>query len=122
MLKFLLNGNLSIETKYFLEELGYSVKTIAEFGLRNAEDIEIIQFAQKNNYIIITFDLDFGEIYYFANPSKIGIIVLKLGDQTIESVDEALQILLNSKVLAKRSNQNSLIIFDGKKIRIRNKF
>jgi len=119
MLKFLLNGNLSWETKEFLKRLGYQVATLTEFGLSKAQDLEIVQFAQKNKYTIITLDLDFGEIYYYYRSIKIGIIVLRLKDQTIMSVNQALKILLSSKVIDKRSIKNSLIIFDGIKIRIR---
>lgn len=119
MLKFLLNGNLSWETKEFLKKLGYKAETIAKFGLSRAQDFEIVQFAQKNKYIIITLDLDFGEIYYYYRSIKIGIIILKLKDQTIESVNKALKILLDSKILHKELVRNSLIIFDGTKIRVR---
>ena len=121
MLKFLLNGNLSWETKEYLQKLGYEVETIAKFGLSRAQDFEIVQFAQKNKYIIITLDLDFGEIYYYHYPLEIGIIILKLKDQTIESVNRTLKILLDSKTVHKKLVKNSLIIFDGTKIRIRRK-
>ena len=120
-LKFLLNGNLSWETKNFLEKLGYQAENIARFSLGRAKDFEIVQFAQKHKYIIITLDLDFGEIYYFSGQSKLAIIVLKLKDQTIESVNRNLEILLSTKSLSKKLLANSLVIFDGTKIRIRKK-
>jgi hypothetical protein len=63
-------------------------------------------------------DLDFGEIYYFSSQPKVGIIVLKLKNQTVESVNQSLKILFDSKVMNKKTNRNSLIIFDGTKIRI----
>jgi len=119
MLKFLLNGNISWETKEFLEKLGFRTEILAKFGLSHAKDFEIVKFAQKHKYIIITLDLDFGEIYYFINQPKLGTIVLKLRDQTVESVNRSLQILLSSKMLNKKILPNSLIIFDGQKIRIR---
>ena len=119
MLKFLLNGNLSWETKEFLNRLGYQTETIAKFGLSRAQDFEIVQFAQKNKYTIITLDLDFGEIYYYHYPLKVGIIILKLKDQTIESVNRTLKILLDSKIIHKELLKYSLIIFDGTKIRVR---
>jgi len=121
MFKFLLNGNISWETKEFLKKLGYQAEIISHFGLSKSKDIEIVLFAQKRKYIIITLDLDFGEIYYFSQRSRAGIIILKLKDQTVESVNQSLAILLKSKTINKEIWQNSLIIFDGKKIRLRKK-
>jgi len=121
MLKFLLDGNLSWETKEFLVKLGYRTDSLVQFGLSRSRDSEIIQFARKHQYIVISLDLDFGEIYYFASQPAVGVIVLKLKNQTIESVNKALKILLDSKILNKKSLQKSLIIFDGKKIRVRRK-
>ena len=37
--------------------------------------------------MIITLDQDFGEIYYLSEPGRIGVLVLRLRDQTIESVN-----------------------------------
>ena len=120
-LKFLLDSNLSWETAEFLKNLGYNVKTARELNLGQAEDIEIAKFAQKYKRIIVTLDLDFGEIYYFGYPSVVGIIVLRLENQTIESVNRSLEILLASTKLGPKIFQNSLIIFDGVKIRTRRK-
>lgn len=120
MPKFLLDANLSRETEAFLQSLGYEAKTVAQFGLNYAKDAEIVKFAQKHGYIIVTLDIDFGEIYYFFSQPEIGIVILKLKDQTIESVNKAMRILSKAGIFKKRF-QKSLIIFDGEKIRIRKK-
>lgn len=121
MLKFLLNANLSWETAGFLKTLGYEAKTVAQFGLTQADDQTIVDFAIKKKLVIITLDLDFGEIYYFSASIRLGVIVLKLKDQTVESVNKNLEKLLATEVLDKRELAKSLIVFDGKKIRIRRK-
>jgi len=71
MLKFLLNANISYETAKFLQSKGYEAKTVAQFGLGKAEDAKIVEKAIKEKRIIITFDLDFGEIFYFSTKEKI---------------------------------------------------
>jgi len=121
MPKFLLNANLSRETKDFLKILGYEAETVAKFSLGKAKDQEIVKFAQKHGYIIITLDMDFGEIYYFASQPPIGIVILKLKNQTIESVNNSLKTLHKIGVLEKKQFQKSLIIFNGKKVRVTKK-
>jgi len=117
--KFLLDANLSSETKDYLISLDYQAYAVAEFNLSQAEDKEIFAFAQKKKLIIITLDLDFGQIYYFSSQASIGVIILKLSDQTIESVNKNLSRLLATKILEKRKLQKFLITMDEKKIRIR---
>lgn len=121
MLKFLLNANISHETASFLNQIGYEAKTVAQFNLEESTDQEIVNFATKHKMIIVTLDLDFGEIFYFSSKSRLGIIILKLADQRVESVNKILIRLLDSKILNKKKFQTSLIIVDENKFRIRTK-
>lgn len=121
MLKFLLNANISHETAEFLKSMGYEVKTVAQFGLETAEDVKIVEKAVKEKMIIITLDLDFGNIFYFSTKEKIWIIVLRLKNQTVGSVNKTLKWLLETKILEKRESKNTLMIIREKGIRIRRK-
>lgn len=91
MLKLLLNANLSPETASFLRKLGFDVKCLLEENLRIITDEEVVELAKREKRIILTFDLDFGEIYHLRERGQVGIIVLRLSDQTIESVNAALK-------------------------------
>jgi len=91
MLRLLLNANLSPETAKFLRDLGFDVKSLLEEDLGAVSDEKVVKLAKKERRLIITFDLDFGEIYHFREEEKVGIIVLRLKDQTVESVNEALK-------------------------------
>ncbi|MDA2922267.1 DUF5615 family PIN-like protein [Patescibacteria group bacterium AH-259-L07] len=122
MLKFLLNANISHETADFLNSLGYDAKTVAQFNLRRADDSAIVTKAIKEKRIIITFDLDFGEIFYFLAKKNLGVIILKLRDQTVESVNKTLRWLLETKILEKKKFKNALIIVEERRIRVRRKF
>jgi len=122
MLKFLLNANISQETAEFLKSKGHEAKTVAQFSLEKAEDIKIVEKAVKEKMIIVTFDMDFGEIFYFSTKQKIWVIVLKLRNQTVESVNKTLEWLLKTKILEKKEFQNTLVIVREGRIRIRRKF
>lgn len=91
MLRLLLNANLSPETAAFLREFGFDVKCLLENGFGAISDEEVVELAKGESRVIVTFDLDFGEIYHFREEEKVGIIVLRLKNQTVESVDEALK-------------------------------
>ncbi len=60
--------------------------------------------------------VDFGEIYYFSEKEAVGIIILRLKNQTVESFNNTL-----GKFFQKEANNidlnNSLVIIDENKIR-----
>jgi predicted nuclease of predicted toxin-antitoxin system len=115
-IKFLLDANLSPETAIFLRAHGYNVKSLIEEGMGAVDDEAVALIAEKERRIIVTFDLDFGEIYYFARDKKFGVIVLRIEDQRVESVNIILQRFLyftKNKVLDKK-----LFIVREKEIRI----
>jgi predicted nuclease of predicted toxin-antitoxin system len=121
MLRFLLNANISHETAQFLNSLGCDAKTATQFGLGNAEDSKIAGKAIKEKRILVTFDLDFGEIFYFSKEAELWIIILKLHNQTVESVNKNLKGLLDSKILEDKNLKNTLMIVSEGSIRVRRK-
>ena len=112
MLEFLLNANLSPETASFLRELGFDVKCLLEENLSAIPDEEVIEIAKKEDRVIVTFDLDFGQIYHFREKQKVGIVVLRLEDQTVESVNSVLQSFFANFKGQEDKIQKSLIIVE----------
>src|SRR3989344_6649508 len=82
--KILADLNISLKTVNFLQNLGIDIKRIDK-SLSTDEDV--VELAKKENRTIITFDKDFGEIYYFSKEKSFTIILLYLKDQTAESVN-----------------------------------
>lgn len=118
MIKFLLDANLSPETAEFLRNLNYDSKSILEENLGQISDEKVIKFAKKEKRIIITHDLDFGEIYHFREEGKIGILVLRLKDQTIKSTNKILEKFLKEKILEKQKLEKSLVVLNETSCRI----
>lgn len=122
MIKFLLGESISPETAHLLCELGYDAIHVNQTNLRGHFDEEIISYAEKDERIIITFDRDFGEIWYYTSEIKVGIIVLKIKPQTVENANNVLSKFLKSNAIEKKKLQKSLIILEAHKYRYREKF
>ena len=110
MLKFLLDANLSPQTSKYLIKLGFNTKSITEEKLGHLKDPEIFTIAKKEKRIIVTFDLDFGEIYHQHESDGVGIIVLRLENQTPENVNFVLDQFLTKDINRLKQNVNSLIV------------
>ena len=110
MIKFLLDANLSPQTSRYLIKLGFDSKSITAEKLGHIKDPEVVKIAKKEKRIIITFDLDFGEIYHQKESSNVGIIVLRLDNQTPENVNSVLGQFLSKDLSKLKQNMNSLIV------------
>lgn len=88
MLKFLADLNISPKTVAYLNSLGVDIIRIDK---ANAEDGEVVKKAKREERVILTFDKDFGEIYYFFEKAQISVIVLSFKDQRYENVNKVLK-------------------------------
>jgi predicted nuclease of predicted toxin-antitoxin system len=74
------------------------------------KDQEIVSLAQREGRIILTHDLDFGEIYHLTSGGEVGVIVLRLRRQTVEAVNEVLTRFLASGILDDEKLHRALIV------------
>ncbi len=88
--KFLLDANLSPITAEFLRNLNFDATSIIEQKLHNLSDEEVVRKAKKEERVIITFDKDFADLWYFRQKGKIGIMRIRTKNQTPENVNEIL--------------------------------
>lgn len=121
-MKFLLDANISPETATFLRQFNFNVKSLIEENLSCLSDVEVVDLAKQEKRIIITFDLDFGEIFYFFKKREVGIIVLRLQDQRVENVNNILEKFIKYYELDKKSNKFNkfLVILSEDNVRIIN--
>jgi predicted nuclease of predicted toxin-antitoxin system len=117
-LSFLLDANISPETAVYLRGFGCDAKSLIEEGLGFIEDSAVAALARQERRILVTFDLDFGEIYYFSAKKKFGVIVLRFGDQRVEAVNERLRQFLSGRADLLKGAGRKLIILSESNIRI----
>lgn len=110
MISFLADENISPETADHLQTLGHSCRSLCRRGPWQLSDSEIVALAREEGQIILTHDLDFGQLYYFRERGEIGIIVLRLRNQTVESVNEVLTRFLEVCPLKAEELGRSLVI------------
>lgn len=105
MLKFLADLNISPKTVAYLDSLGIDIIRVDK---ANAEDGEVVKKAKREGRVILTFDKDFGEIYYYFEKGQISVIVLSFKDQRHENVNKVLTKFLAE--VKKTDMENRLMI------------
>lgn len=114
-MKFLADESLEYPVISFLKENKIDIIAVRDL-MRGARDAEIIDFAFKNDLLIITSDKDFGELTFRLRRPNCGIILLRLNE--IESEGKA-NLLLNAILKLTPDIKNKFIVIDKVKIRIR---
>lgn len=118
MPRFLLDANLSPESAAFLRTtFGFDAVDLLTLGQSHLTDREIVAMAKREERVVITFDLDFGQIYHRWERGQIGAIVLRLEDQTVESVNRVLGRFFTN-VAATVTLERSLVVLDEARVRI----
>jgi predicted nuclease of predicted toxin-antitoxin system len=88
---------ISPVTVAWLNQQGHDAKHLAEERLHKLSDREIFDKADKENRIILTTDLDFGEIAVSAEESKISVIIFRQADRTPASINQYLERVINTE-------------------------
>jgi predicted nuclease of predicted toxin-antitoxin system len=93
--KFLLDADMPRSSAAAIRSLGFDVQDVRDLGMRYATDQEIIDYALNTGRIVITRDLDYGEILRY--PQHPGAIILRLPTGFVaREVNEALLDFLAS--------------------------
>ena len=98
---------------YGLVQQGHEVHCIYEKG-RGSSDVEILQKAHAENWIVVTNDKDFSELICRSGKPHHGIIFLRLTDESSAAKIEAIRLLLNQ--YADRL-QNAFVVVTESKVR-----
>jgi predicted nuclease of predicted toxin-antitoxin system len=80
-MRFLADAGLSPDAVVFLAGLGYDVLHVRAIGMQRASDRAIADYARTDARIVVTFDLDFGDILALGVLDRPSVILLRLSDE-----------------------------------------
>ena len=117
MHQLFIDQNIRIEVAEALREDGYQVIHASDANLARRDDEEILRFASTRKLTIITFDVDFAELAYWARQPHHGIIRLKIEPQIPSHILPILRRFLTTH--SQGDLENALVILAENKVRIR---
>ncbi|PIS36726.1 MAG: hypothetical protein CO150_01195 [Nitrospirae bacterium CG_4_9_14_3_um_filter_53_35] len=112
-----LDENMPTALAEMLLSEGYNVSTVSEENLSGASDALLLEKATEENRLLITFDVDFGNIRTFPFGSHAGIVVFRLRDQRWAVLKEPAKRLVTSGLLERL--QRGLAVVDENRVRLR---
>lgn len=116
VLKFLIDENVGQSVINYLTQNDYDVIVATAKGLRSREDLFLLDYAFRENRIIVTNDKDFGYLVYHQKLHTRGIILFRFVKEVPSLKIAALEV-----ILSKETNQilNHFIVASEDKIRSR---
>ncbi len=94
-MKFLLDQDVYAGTLRFLKDLGHDVIPVAQIGLAQASDTDLLNKAQQLNRVFITRDRDFGGLVFVSGLGS-GVIYLRMLPSTQQTVHQELKHVIES--------------------------
>ncbi|MFQ5398696.1 MAG: DUF5615 family PIN-like protein [Anaerolineae bacterium] len=94
-MKLLLDQDVYAFTIRFLKEMGHDVVPVAQLGLSQATDEDLLQVAQEQQRIFITRDRDFGHLV-FVKELGTGVLYLRILPSTKNAVHRELEKVLST--------------------------
>ena len=116
MLKLLIDECIPYRVVKELRKQGFDVLSAAE-DLKSAEDLLILKIASRGKRILLTNDKDFGEMVYRNRLKGMGVVLLRLADDSFENTLKSVLKLFAR--FGKTLKQSDLIVVAEKSIRIR---
>ncbi len=93
-MKFLADMGISPRSVAFLRELGIEAVHLHELGLNRLPDAEIVEKARSEGYVVLTHDLDFGELLALSGAEIPSVVIFRLQNMRPSNVNRYLQILI----------------------------
>ena len=85
-MRFLADMGVSLTTVRALREDGHDATHLRDEGLSRLADIDILEKARIEQRVILTFDLDFGDLLASGAQSLPSVIIFRLHNETPRAV------------------------------------
>ena len=116
-MKLLIDMNLSPRWVNLLADAGFEASHWSTLGLRNAPDAEIMAYAKRENYVVLTHDLDFGAILAATHGEKPSVVQIRADDVSPDVIGK--QVVAALQQMATALDEGALLTVDTNRTRLR---
>lgn len=116
-MRFLADMGVSGSVATALRALGHDVAHAGEQGLGRAPDSVLLETARREQRVVLTFDLDFGDLLAASGAWLPSVIIFRLRDQRPAAVTPRLLRLLEER--SKELEAGVLVVVEHDRYRLR---
>lgn len=116
-MKLLIDMNLSPEWLAVLLRAGLEAKHWSEIGEFDAEEGVLLACAREQGFVVLTQDLDFGQLLFRTHAAGPGVVLLRIRNELDSLQQSRICRLLHSAGPALEAG--ALLVIDEKRARLR---
>jgi predicted nuclease of predicted toxin-antitoxin system len=94
-MKFMLDMGISPKTAVFLRNLGYDAIHLHDLKSDRSTDPAVMQMARNEERILLTHDLDFGELIAASGANAPSVIIFRLRNMNPKNVNRFLNGIIS---------------------------
>lgn len=114
---FIADMGVSMRVVNWLRNQGFDTMHLRDRGLQRLPDDEIFKLAIQEKRIVLTFDLDFGEIIALSGRAIVSVILFRLRNTTTDFVVKRLEAVL--AMTATELANGAIIVVEDARHRVR---
>ncbi len=114
-MKFLLDENIDARLKAFLADLGHDATIVGQDYPASLQDADVLAIAEREGRILITNDIDFGELVIRERRPHAGIILFRVRPATFANQRDRLAQVLSEY----REQLNQFLVVEQGRVRVR---
>ncbi len=116
-MRFLADVGISPRIVAWLREAGHDAVHLREEKLRRLPDRDIFAKAEQENRIVLTFDLDFGEILALSGNRTVSVVLFRLHNaRTLHVIDRLRAVL---RLSGEALDQGAIVVVEDARQRVR---
>ena len=116
-MRFLADVGVSMRTVLALRREGHDAMHLREEGLQRLPDDKILEKARREGRIVLTFDLDFGDLLAIGLSDSPSVIVFRLQNETPASVIPKLMSVIGER--KEELDSGALVVVEDARYRLR---
>jgi predicted nuclease of predicted toxin-antitoxin system len=116
-MRFLADMGVDQRIVDWLRTQGHDAIHLREQGMHRAADVDIFAKAIAEDRIVLTFDLDFGEILALAGAAVVSVVLFRLNNTRTPFVQKRLEAVLAADATA--LEQGAIIVVEDGRHRVR---
>lgn len=116
-MRFLADAGISPDTVAFLTGHGHDVVHVRTLGMQRAPDRAIADHAAADARIVLTFDLDFGDILALGVLDRPSVVLFRLSNERPDEVNRRLLTVIAEQRAALESG--ALVLVEDSRYRLR---
>jgi predicted nuclease of predicted toxin-antitoxin system len=116
-MRFLADMGVAMRIVEWLRTQGHDTKHLHEEGLQRMTDNDIFRKAAAENRVLLTFDLDFGEILALSRERTVSVVLFRLHNTRTPYVVERLKVTL--KETKQMLESGAVVVVEDGRLRAR---